>query len=92
MVVNDTFRTKKPSIGSNYGFYAKPLLLTQNLRMALNLTCATQDIHNKILLHKVRLNIIELHLSMRSTTFGLLVEASLFGLTSWFHIHLFLFI
>ena len=28
----------------------------------------------------------------QSTTFGLLVEASLFSLTGWFHIHLFLFI
>ena len=28
----------------------------------------------------------------QSTTFGLFVEASLFWLTDWFHIHLFLFI
>ena len=28
MVINDTFRTKKPSIGSVYGVYAKPPLLT----------------------------------------------------------------
>ena len=26
-VVNDTFRTKKPSIASVYGFYAKPPLV-----------------------------------------------------------------
>ena len=34
------------------------------------------------------------HLSehAQSTTFGLLVEASVFRLTSWFHIHFFLFI
>ena len=67
MVDNDTFRTKKRSIGSVYGFYAKPSLLTQNQRIALNLTCATQNIHNKISLHILRFIIIELPDVMRPT-------------------------
>ena len=33
MVVNDTFRTKKPSIGSIYGFYAKPPLQTASIKL-----------------------------------------------------------
>ena len=72
MVVNDTLRTKKPSIGSVYGFYAKPPRLTYNkLRMALNLTRATQNIHNKMSLQILKFNIIGLDVHVDQATLKL---------------------
>ena len=35
MVINDTFRTKKPGIGSVYGFYAKTLSVNIKLEDAI---------------------------------------------------------
>ena len=56
MIVNDTLRTKKPSIGSGYGFYAKPSL---NIKLEDGIEPYMCNTEHPQSLHIVRFNIIE---------------------------------
>ena len=65
MVVNDTFRTKKPSIGSVYGFYAKPPLLAKKIEDGIEPYMRnTEHPQKDIVVYIVRFNTIELLMLM----------------------------